>query len=246
MMETPEQIICRLFNDPAPIVFITGRHGRGKTDFGLLIAEILLKNGIIKKFGSNIKVLDSKGYDYTHITNLVRLKRWLKKPKRIHKAFILDEAGIHADRRNPLGRLTREFRYLGFLLRKYRCKLMLISQRSKDIESTFADTDIWLGTFKKISKTEAILISNIFEEPYYISDIPKTSIQFDTYDIAPFTLEPEKLSEEMDTFEMKILCDWLECGSYNKVAKKYGMFAQEVKRIVIEQVKALLYRNFEK
>ena len=243
-METPEQIICRLFRDPAPIVFITGRHGRGKTDFGLLIAEILLKHGIIKKFGSNIKVLDAQGYDYTYITNLVRLKKWLY-PKRIHKLFILDEAGINVDRRNPLGKLNREIRYLGFLLRKFRGKLVLISQRSKDIESTFTDTDIWLGTFKKISKTEALLISNLYEGPYYISDIPKTSIIFDSYDIAPFTSEPEKLSEEMDTFEMKILCDWLECGSYNKVAKKYGLFAQEVKRIVIEQVKALLYRNFE-
>jgi len=136
-VDDPEKVICRLFRDPAPIVFITGRHGRGKTDFGLLIAEILLENGIIKKFGGNIKVLDAKGYDYTYITNLVRLKRWLKKSKMMHKAFILDEAGIHADRRNPLGRLTREFRYLGFLVRKYRCKLILISQRSKDVESTF-------------------------------------------------------------------------------------------------------------
>jgi len=38
--------------------------GEIKTDFGLLIAEILLENGIIKKFGSNIKVLDAQGYDY--------------------------------------------------------------------------------------------------------------------------------------------------------------------------------------
>ena len=64
----------------------------------LLIAGILLEKGIIKKFGSNIKVLDAQGYDYTYITNLVRLKRRLC-PKRIHKLFILDEAGINVDRR---------------------------------------------------------------------------------------------------------------------------------------------------
>ena len=56
-METPDRIICELFKIPAPIVFITGRFGSGKTDFALLIAEILLENGIV-----------DKAVSYTHLT----------------------------------------------------------------------------------------------------------------------------------------------------------------------------------
>ena len=238
-LEDAEKVICKLFSYSAPIIFITGRFGFGKTDFSLLIAEILLKNGIIKKFASNIKVFDSQNIPYTYITNLVTLKEWLY-PKRISKLFILDEAGINVDRRNPLGKLNRQIRYLGFLLRKFRGKLIFISQRSKDIESTFADTDIWLATFKKTSKTEALLVSNIYDEPFYLSDIPRTSIKFDTYDIAPFTTEPKYDELEAQSFERKILYEWLECGSYGKVAKARGLFTQQVKRIILGQVKALL------
>lgn len=232
-----ERVICSLFRYKAPIVFITGRFGFGKTDFSLLIAEILLRHGIIKKFGSNIKVENCDRF--TYITNLVRLKEWLY-PKHIHKLFILDEAGINVDRRNPLGKLNRQIRYMGFLLRKFRGKLIFISQRSKDIESTFADTDIWLATFKKLSKTEALLISNVHDEPYYLHGIPKTSLEFDTYDIAPFTTEPEFNELEAKSFERKILYEWLKYGNYGKVAKIHGLYTQQVKRIILEQVKMLL------
>jgi len=234
-----ERIICRLFNDPAPIIFITGRHGRGKTDFGLLIAFLLCKNGVIKKFSSNIRVFDSQGYDYMHISNIVKLKSWLY-PKNMPKLFILDEAGINVDRRNPLGKLNKEIRYLGFLLRKYRGKLILISQRSKDIESTFADTDIWLGTFKKLSQKEAILTTNLSDEPFYISEIPKSPITFDSYDIAEFTTEPEFSQEEATSENQQILFEWVKDGNYSKVAKAKGLQTQQIKRIVLSEVKAIL------
>jgi hypothetical protein len=243
MNEEAEKIICDLFKYQAPIVFITGRFGSGKTDFSLLIAEILLKNHVIQKFGSNIKVLDHKGYDYTHITNLVSLKEWLY-PKHIHKLFILDEAGINVDRRNPLGKLNRQIRYLGFLLRKFRGKLIFISQRSKDIESTFADTDIWLATFKKFSKTEAILISNVYVDPIHFYDIPRTSLDFDTYDVALFTSEPDYTDLEAKTLERKILYEWLEHGNYGKIAKAYGLHIQQVKRMILNEVKALTQARF--
>ncbi|MCS7106204.1 MAG: hypothetical protein NZ942_02730 [Candidatus Aenigmarchaeota archaeon] len=238
-----EKVICNLFSYQAPIVFVTGRFGTGKTDFSLLIAEILLKNGVIHKFGSNIKVIDPKGYNYTYITNLVSLKEWLY-PKHEHKLFILDEAGINIDRRNPLGKLNKQIRYLGFLLRKFRGKLIFISQRSKDIESTFADTDIWLATFKKLSKTEAILVSNVFTDPYHFYNIPKTSLDFDTYDIAMFTSEPNYSDLEAKTLERKILYDWLEHGNYGKIAKAYGLHIQQVKRIILNEVKDITQARF--
>jgi len=120
-----------------------------ETDFALKITEVLLEKGIIRKFASNIKVLDSKGYDYTHITNLVALNKWLY-PKRIHKLYILDEAGVNVDRRNPLGKVSRQIRHLGFLLRRFRGKLIFISQRWSLgiwIELKYVCTSIALASF---------------------------------------------------------------------------------------------------
>jgi len=37
----------------------------------------------------------------------------------------------------------------------------------------------------------------------------------------------------------KLLTEWLECGSFNKVAKAHGMFAMQVKRVILEKVKQL-------
>ena len=233
-----EAEICRLFRYKAPIVFVTGRYDFGKTDFSLYIAETLLKYGVIKRFATNIKVLDSLGYDYTYITNLVDLRKWVKNPKHVSKLFILDEAGVNVDRRNPLGKLNREIRHLGFLLRKYRGRLIFVSQRAKDIESTFEDTDIWLATFKKTSRTTARLITNVDPDPIEIFDIPPTSFKFDTYDIAPFTTEPTSFNA--DTLERKILLDWLEHGKYSRTAKKFNLHIQQVKRIILKEVKALL------
>jgi len=238
-----EKEICDLFRYEAPIVFIVGRFGSGKTDFALLIAEILLKHGVIKKFGSNIRVLDARGYDYTYITNLVSLREWLY-PKHVSKLFILDEAGINVDARNWQSKLNRQIRHIGFLLRKFSGKFIFISQRSKDIEKTFQDTDIWLATFKKIRKKEAMLISNVHDSPAYFFDIPKTSLVFDTRDIALFSAEPNYEDMEAQTFERKILYEWLEHGNYGKIARSHNMHIQQVKRIILNEVKALTQARF--
>lgn len=235
---TATKLILELFRDVAPIIFVVGRHGRGKTDFALLIAELLFDHSVIKKFSSNIMIFDPKGYDYSHVTNLWRLQQWLY-PKRVHKLFILDEAGINIDRRNPLGKVNRQIRYIGFLVRKFRGKLIFISQRSKDIESTFSDTDIWLGTFRKLSKREAILIDNLHADPCYISDIPATSLKFDSYDIAPFSIEPSFDEHEAKTEDQAIYFDWLNHGNYSKTSRKYKKHVQEVKRIVLRQAKLI-------
>jgi len=234
-MVTPIKLICDLFKYNAPIVFIIGRFGYGKTDFSLLIAETLLKYGVVKKVGTNIKV-EHPNFDY--ITNVVYLKKWLVSSK-AKKLFILDEAGIHIDTRNPLSRINREIRHLGFLLRKFRGKFIFVSQRAKDIEGTFRDTDIWLATFHKFSLKKALLISNIYDEPIIIENIPKTSIPYDTYDIALFGLEPS--SFEAESINQQMLKAWLEGKSFRQIARDFGYpQATQVIRIIREEVKHLI------
>ena len=44
---TIDDLVCWLFSKPAPIIIVTGRQGTGKTDFSLLMAEILLDLSLI-------------------------------------------------------------------------------------------------------------------------------------------------------------------------------------------------------
>lgn len=235
-MNQAEKIICRIFGYSAPIVFIIGRYDFGKTDFSLLTAETLLKYGLIHKVGTNIKIKDNPHFDY--ITNVPILKRWLSQD-RSKKLFILDEAGIHVDTRNPMGKINREIRHLGFLLRKFRAKLIFVTQRARDIETTFRDTDIWLATFRKLSKKRVLLYSNVLDVPIVIENIPRTSIKFDTYDIALFGTDATDF--EPQSREQEILKAWLEYGNFTKVARMFNIpHTTQVVRIVREQVKNLL------
>jgi len=219
-------------NFPAPICFITGRMGYGKTDFSLLIAEYLLKENALKYVGSNIKI-DHPNFEY--ITNVYKLKRWLQ--RKGDKLFILDEAGIYVDSRSALSRLNKEIRKIGFLLRKFDGKLIFVTQRSEDIDSTFRHTDIWLATFHKINLKTCKVYANPLDEPITLHNIPPTSIKFNTKDIAFFGFEPTQ--EDAESFEDKLLTEWLECGNFSKVAKRHNLYPMQVKRIILERVKQL-------
>lgn len=217
---------------PAPICIVTGRMGFGKTDFSLLIAEKLLERNIVKFVGTNIKTQDER-IDY--ITNVHQLKQWMQ--KKGNKLFILDEAGIHVDSRSALSKLNKEIRKIAFLLRKFDGKMILVSQRIEDLDTTFRSSDIWLATFHKINLKTCIIEANPLPEPVILYDIPRTSIPYDTKDIALFGFE---LTEGLETTEDKLLTEWVECGNFRKVALKHGMYTMQVKRIILEKVKQLL------
>jgi len=215
-------LVKRLFKVPASIVLITGRMDSGKTDFALLLAEVCLETEIVKEVGTNIKVKDPR---FTRITSVPALKSWL-----LHtpgpKLFILDEAGCHIDARRPMAKINKELRHCAFLLRKYRSKMILISQRGEDIESTFRAPDIWLATFKKTSKTTAICVSDLWEDPVVIEDIPRTSIKYDTYDIAPFSLEAQEDFLGAENLKKLYPVTWrfaMEDKSFEKIKHELGL-----------------------
>lgn len=228
------RFITKIFTKfPAPICFVTGRMGKGKTDFSLLIAQILLEENAIKMIGTNIKA-DYPYFDY--ITNVYQLKQWML--RKGDKLFILDEAGIYADARNALSKVNKELRKIAFLLRKFDGKLIFVTQTFEDLDSTFRNTDIWLATFKKLSLQTCDVYSSLWIGSKRLTKIPPTSVPFKTKDIAEFSFEP---SFDSETLEDQLLTEWLECQNFSKVAKAHSMFPMQVKRIVIERIKQLRF-----
>ena len=212
--------------------------GKGKTDMALAIGELLLNAGAVIEVGTNIRVNGAPGF--RHITNVMELKKWLKEVKG-PKLFILDEAGIHLDARNPLSKLNREIRHIAMLLRKHRAKLILVSQRAKDIESAFRDTDIWLATIKKISKKRAEVITNPGNMVFEITGIRRTCIKYDTYDVAPFFLEPELVANPDGPMppEEKVAYLYAQGKSLREIGRELGVrhqTAMEMLRRFLRQI----------
>ena len=207
-------VLEELFKQPAPIVIIEGRMGTGKTDFSLFLAECLLNWGIVDEVATNIKVDHEK---FRHISSLAELEAWLKSNKK-RKLFILDEASLYIDARNPLSAMNRKFRHFVFTLRKYNAKLIAIAQRAIDMES--AVRELRLATFTKLGKKYAILTSDLLTDPIELYDIPKTSIKFNTFDIAEFNLFAG--AEADNSEEARIFQLYRELKSYQKVAEFLG------------------------
>jgi len=237
---TLRKAIRDLFSDPAPIIFITGHHGFGKTDFSLYLAEQLLNMGMVDEVATNIRTEEPA---IKFISDLCTLKLWLRHSKK-PKLYIFDEAGIYLSSRRPLSKLNVDVLHEVLKARKYRAKLIFISQRSRDIESAIRDTDIWLATFKKINKTTAELIANLPQPEYWFpirfKNIPPTSIPYDTYDIAPFTLRPEQLQPESE--EQRLLMMWIEDDniSFRQISRLTGIPVTTVIRWIKQAVRELV------
>jgi len=226
------KILETLFSVPAPIIFITGRMGRGKTDFSLLIAEVALHHGFVKRVATNIKTFDA-GFD--HITSWSELESWLKLDKR-KKLYIFDEASSNISRRTPMAQLNRKIADLAFKLRKFRAHLLLCAVSRSLVDSTFEVVpDLVLGEFQKISKSTAILACDLFDDIVTIYHVPRTTVKFDTYDIAPFSLTPK--DEGLQWLCCKVAKRYAETKNMTKVGLEFDIpTRQQVKDLLIKHI----------
>ena len=71
-------LLEQIFEIPAPIVLICGRMGMGKTDFSLLLAELLLDQGMADAVATNIEIEDPR---FTKVTSVFSLERRLATTK---------------------------------------------------------------------------------------------------------------------------------------------------------------------
>jgi len=180
-------LVKRLFNQwKFPVIVIYGNPETGKTDTALLLFEIAMDIGVLDFFGSNIETYD-RGQK---ITSLEEVDYWFKHQSGL-KAFGLDEAGVHDDSRSPLSRINKEIRHEVFVVRKFKGHWVFILQE-------IADLDKWkhselTGAFIKKKTFQGEFIAEIKtrwdSDVITVRDFPKTTIPFNTLDIAPFTLE---------------------------------------------------------
>jgi len=216
---------------------VFGRRETGKTNFALLIAEIVHFLGIIKNFATNIKIYSSP-FEIQHITNLYDLEQWCIQT-RGKKLFIFDEFGKAMRRRTPMASLNLKLIDKFQVLRKYKLSIIACTTDPKYVDNAALGEDILDGAFLKIDyKNPEIAIYKDLLEGFQknIVEIPPTSISYDTWDVAPFTEKPPLRKPIFKNRDLEILWEW----SHGKTYKDLGLHRMQLNRLLRKFVKRTL------
>lgn len=233
-----EQVILRLFKRLSVCILVLGRRGSGKTDIALYIAEILNKFGILENFGTNIKI-HSSDFPIDYITNLEDLESWCK--NRVgRKLFIIDEAGKTLRRRTPMSALNIALLDNLQILRKYKLSIILITPAFKYIDSATLGSDILDVIIEKPNSQnpKIALYDDVLSlsEELRFTNLPRTSVAFDTWDVAPFQKQSPKKSPMFKDEQIQKLYEWSQGISH----KELGLHPMEINRLARKFVKETL------
>lgn len=215
-------LVRRLFGQwKYPVIVICGNPETGKTDAALLLAEIAKKEGVLHHFASNIQTYGQG----ERITSLEEADYWFKNQTGT-KCYILDEAGVHDDSRNPLSLLNRNIRHEVFLVRKFKGHIIFILQDIADLD-TWKSSDLTGAIIKKKVSDghfSALIKTKLVEDLLSFDEWPKTSIPYDTLDIAPFTLERQISEEDVQLKGLPCQTAFLyaKTGNLSVIAKELG------------------------
>jgi len=216
---------------------IIGRRGSGKTDFALFLLEILEHFGITKHFATNIKIYDSS-FPIEPISDLESLTEWASETKG-KKVYVLDEAGRAFKRRKPMSAINVEIIDKLQILRKFKLSLLFSVPAKSYLDKASFGSDVLDGVFKKLSyKNPKIALYKDMLETFTLRlwQIPKTLIQFDTWDSAPFNLKSKNQKPKFKDTDLNYLWNYAEGG---KIVDS-GLHPQEFRRILKKYLKESL------
>lgn len=238
------RLIIYLFTrQTSAFVIILGRRDTGKTNFALLLTEILHKTGQFKHFASNIRIYENT-INMQHITNLPDLTEWAEINSG-KKLYILDEAGKAFRRRTPMAKLNIELMDKLQILRKYKLSFIFVTPHEKYIDGASLGSDVLDGVFLKPyfkNRKIALYEDKLETFDFTLRDIPATSIKYDTWDIAPFTLKRPIEKPDFKDSTLSALWEW----SHGKTIKDLGLHSQQLNRMTRSFVKDVLEKSYHK
>jgi len=228
----------KIYSIPS-VSLIGGIWKSGKTDFALLLAELLLKLKLISKVGSNIEVSDER---IEYVPSLEELKYWLKKDKRL-KLYIFDEGNESMTTRRTLSTINTEIVRLFPQISKAKGRMIFIGQNIIKMDKELLN-DTWLrGVWIKKQRTFVTFYSKMIPEyEKSFSGIPRTGIEFDQWTPAVFT---EKARSDLTVFKeenLNLLWKW----SHDKLScEKLGIHPMKLNRIARDYVESTLTPKYE-
>ena len=248
VLERKNQFIKYLFSRQVSNFYIMwGRRDTGKTNFALLIAEILFYLKVLKHISTNIKIYDSP-FEIQSISNLEDLRYWCKNEKG-KKLYLFDEIGVTIQRRKPMSSLNVELIRQFQLLRKYKLSVIAITIDRQYVDNAILGTQVLDGYFSKPyfkplkrARKIAYYVDELENFEQSITNIPKTSIHFDTWDSAPFTEKAPVIKPRFTDKELDKMWEW----SHGKTCKELGLHKMQLNRLARKTMKNLLEQFYHK
>lgn len=245
-------ILRRLFFGTS-LVIIHGEWKSGKTDFSLLIAELLLLLGLVDKVASNIKTSDPR---FEHITSMEKLRQWLF-ADRVKKLWIEDEVSEKLLSRKSMSKENISFQETLPQISKAGARMILIIHSKDIMDKTMFDPVFLKGEFAKFGdeyrpqlRKVARLVSRLFDEPITIRNIPRTSVQFDPMERYSMTTLEEGGIDDLSfegkyKFMFECARDFAEVSNFAVVATRKGVKPMTVKREIAKYIRWSLQRLIE-
>lgn len=221
-------------------LIVFGRRETGKSDFLLLLAEMLYELGIIKNWASNIRIYNSP-FPIKHITNLDDLRLWARTTEG-KKGFLFDEFGKAMRRRSPMSSLNIQLIDDLQILRKYKLTTIAATVDEKYVDNASLGSDVLDGIFIKPNYQDpkiALYLDNLENFRKTITNIPPTSIDFDEWDVAPFKEHGITNKPAFKDHDLEVLWDW----SHGKTIKDLGMHSEQINRLTRKFIKEVLERD---
>jgi len=213
---------------------VLGNNETGKTDFNLLLMQTLHDLGIGYRFGSNMRSLKADFpidfiNDFQTLEDTCRMINPDPKAKGLKKyIFFGSEIGKWA----PRDQSWKNVEFIEKLqtVRKY--GLSMLTDAIDRVDGRVLSKRFFVGVFLKKSKKFATYedwqTGNIFQIP----NIPKTRIDYDTFETANFFMTPQNTEDRMIILneEHEIVKRYMEFGSW----KAANVHPQTGKRAVMK------------
>lgn len=233
-------LIKRIYNPKYNSVWTCtfGRNQSGKTDWNLRQLEMIHELGLAGGIGTNMDTVESKDFEIEVIKDFKTLKARCKmlnpspKKKGLKRFFFLvSELADFVPRDTP----WTNVKFIKELQKVRKYGLSIIGDAIDRVDERVFNEKHFHGFFVKYNKgnpTVAKYYDWITGDIVPVTEIPRTTIDFDTYESAEFYMEPQVPEDAIIPLneEHKIVKQYLESGSW----KSMGIDTKKGKRSVFK------------
>lgn len=248
-------VLNTIYQEPHGITVIKGNWKTGKTDFALHLYEILKEMGLISEAAGNIQIFADAECEQPinepikYVDNFLLMKTWMFRNLN-RKIFFFDEAMKSAPSKKAMTALNAEWQKVVPELSKGKVHLMALTQEESMTEKIFMHRTFNVATWTKIMlppkhpqyRKRVKVSSKLLKETYIFQNVKPTSIFFNPYLSAIWSMEPKQQNDLIQSsLELQVLNEYANNLSFSQIRDKHPelLHNTQVKRLMMSGLKQI-------
>lgn len=228
------QVLRQIYDSPAGVTIVKGPWKSGKTDFALKLFEQLRQLNLIYEAAGNVQLYEDKeclkpsNKDMQYIDNFAMLKGWMFRD--LHrKFFVYDEAMKNAPSKKAMTQLNSEWQRIIPELSKGKVHLVAITQEESMTEKIFSHPTFCVARWEKVDlskyhpqyRKKVRVSSKGLRQKYEFANLEPTSLNFNPYRSADWTMEPPEIETGNLGLEFQIAKAYADGLSTVEIVEKF-------------------------